>query len=89
MTFRNSIGGPTYKLKGMTLLKFPEALYCKVILFSVELGAVIILTLSLCIVISTVSIILTILLEQLIILITKINQFDLNYLVNVFASVSC
>lgn len=64
------MGGPTYKLKGMTLLKFPEALYCKVILFSVKLGAVIILTLSLCIAISTISIVLTILLDR------AINHFN-------------
>lgn len=64
------MGGPTYKLKGMTLLKFPEALYYKVILFSVELGTVIILTLFLCIAISAISIVLTILLDR------AINHFN-------------
>lgn len=64
------MGGPTYKLKGMTLLKFPEALYYKVILLSVELGTVIILTLFLCIAISTISIVLTILLDR------AINHFN-------------
>lgn len=64
------MGGPTYKLKGMTLLKFPEALYYKVILFSVELGTVIILNLFLCIAISTISIVLTILLDR------AINHFN-------------
>lgn len=74
----------------MTLLKIPEALYYKVILFSVELGSVIILTLSLCFAISTKSIALTILLDRAISHFNnKINQFDLNYLVNVFESVSC
>lgn len=73
----------------MTLLKFPEALY-KVILFSVKLGSVIILTLSLCFAMSTKSIALTILLDRAINHFNnKINQFHLNYLVNVFESVSC
>ena len=59
-----SMGGLTLKLKGMISLKFPEASYYKVILFSGRLGAVIILTLSLCIAISTISIALTILLDR-------------------------